>query len=340
MAETNRQIRLAARPVGAPKDSDFALTEGPIPSPGPDEMLVRVVYLSLDPYMRGRMKDAPSYAPPVGLGEVMVGGAVGEVMVSRAEGYAAGDIVEGSLGWQAYACAKPAEVRRVDPALAPISTAVGVLGMPGLTAYFGLLDVGRPAPGDTVVVSAASGAVGAVVGQIAKIKGCRAVGIAGSDAKVAYVREELGFDAAINYRTEDVDRALGAACPDGVQVYFDNTGGPITDAVFNHITRGARSVICGQISQYNLAEPDLGPRNLRVLIVHRARIEGFLVFDYADRYPEGLAALAGWIADGRLSYREDIAEGLEHAPAAFRGMLEGRNFGKQLVRVGPEPAVP
>ncbi len=338
MAESNRQIRLAARPSGAPKDSDFELVETPMPTPGEGETLVRVAYLSLDPYMRGRMNDAPSYAPPVAIGEVMVGGAVGEVMESKAAGFAAGDIVEGRLGWQSHALARVEDVRKVDPALAPISTAVGVLGMPGLTAYFGLLDVGQPTPGQTVVVSAASGAVGAVVGQIARIKGCRAIGIAGSDEKVAYVTGELGFDAGINYRTQDVDAALAEAAPGGVDVYFDNVGGPVTDAVFNHINRRARIVICGQVSQYNMTEPDLGPRNLRFLIVHRARIEGFLVFDYQDRYDEGLAALAGWIADGRLKYREDITDGLENAPAAFRGMLEVRNFGKQLVRVGAEPA--
>ncbi len=261
-------------------------------------------------------------------------------MASEAAGFSAGDIVEGRLGWRTHALARAEDVRKVDPALAPISTALGVLGMPGLTAYFGLLDVGRPVPGQTVVVSAASGAVGAVVGQIARIEGCRAVGIAGSDEKVAYVTGELGFDAGINYRTHDVDTALRDAAPDGVDVYFDNVGGPVTDAVFNHVNRRARIVICGQVSQYNLTEPDLGPRNLRFLIVHRARIEGFLVFDYQNRYDEGLAALAGWIADGRLKYREDITDGLENAPAAFRGMLEGRNFGKQLVRVGPEPAGP
>ena len=340
MPESSRQVRLAARPSGAPKDSDFELTETPMPTPGEGEMLVRVAYLSLDPYMRGRMNDAPSYAPPVAIGEVMVGGAVGEVVASEAAGFSAGDIVEGRLGWRTHALARAEDVRKVDPALAPISTALGVLGMPGLTAYFGLLDVGRPVPGQTVVVSAASGAVGAVVGQIARIEGCRAVGIAGLDEKVAYVTGELGFDAGINYRTQDVDTALRDAAPDGVDVYFDNVGGPVTDAVFNHVNRRARIVICGQVSQYNLTEPDLGPRNLRFLIVHRARIEGFLVFDYQNRYDEGLAALAGWIADGRLKYREDITDGLENAPAAFRGMLEGRNFGKQLVRVGPEPAGP
>jgi NADPH-dependent curcumin reductase CurA len=338
MAESNRQVRLAARPSGAPADGDFELVEAPMPTPVEGEMLVRAIYLSLDPYMRGRMSDAPSYAPPVAIGEVMVGAAVGEVMASEAAGFAAGDIVEGRLGWQTHALARPRDVRKVDPALAPISTALGVLGMPGLTAYFGLLDVGRPEAGQTVVVSAASGAVGAIVGQIARIKGCRAVGIAGSDEKVAYLGADLGFDAGINYRTWDVDAALGEAAPEGVDVYFDNVGGPVTDAVFNHINRRARIVVCGQISQYNLTEPDLGPRNLRVLIVHRARIEGFLVFDYLERYDEGLAALAGWIADGRLHYREDITDGLENAPAAFRGMLEGANFGKQLVRVGAEPA--
>ncbi len=334
----NRKIVLAARPSGLPVESDFRLVEEAMPEPGAGQVLVRGVDLSLDPYMRGRMNDAPSYAPPVGLGELMVGGVVGEVMASEDPGFAAGDIVEGPLGWQEYGVADASALRKVDPGLAPISTAVGVLGMPGLTAYFGLLEICRPEAGNTVVVSAAAGAVGAVVGQIAKIKGCRAVGIAGSDTKLDYLKDELGFDATINYKNEgDLDGALGRACPDGIDVYFDNVGGVVTDAVLGRLAMRARIAICGQISQYNLTKPDLGPRNLRFLLVNRAHMEGFLIFDYAKRYAEGLAQLATWIGEGRLKYKEDVAQGIENAPAAFKRLFTGENLGKQLVRLGPEP---
>ena len=229
-------------------------------------------------------------------------------------------------------------VRKIDPTVAPISTALGVLGMPGLTAYFGLLEVGQPKAGETVVVSAASGAVGGLVGQIAKLKGCRAVGLAGSDAKVRYLTEELGYDAGINYRTaSDLDQALRAACPGGIDVYFDNVGGRITEAVSRHVNMFARFAVCGLVSQYNLAEPELAPRNERFVLVSRVRIQGFLVFDFAARYKEGLAQLTEWLRQGRLRYREDIVEGLEQAPAALTALLQGRNFGKMLVRVGPDP---
>ena len=338
MRNQNRKIVLAARPSGLPAEGDFRLVEEAMPEPGAGEVLVRGVYLSLDPYMRGRLNDAPSYAPPVGLGEVMVGGAVGEVMRSEDPGFAPGDVVEGPLGWQEYGVATASALRKVDTGAAPISTAVGVLGMPGLTAYFGLTEICRPEAGNTVVVSAAAGAVGAVVGQIAKIKGCRAVGLAGSDAKVAYLTDELGFDAAINYKSVgDLDAALRQACPQGIDVYFDNVGGVVSDAVFRHLGLRARIAICGQISQYNLTEPDLGPRNLRFMLVNRARMEGFLVFDFAPRYGEGLTQLGAWIGDGRLKYKEDVVEGLENAPAAFLRLFTGENFGKQLVKLGDEP---
>ena len=338
MPQVNRQICLAARPGGFPKEGDFELVEAPVPEAGADEMLVRVIYLSLDPYMRGRMSDAASYARPLQIGEVMVGGAVGEVVQSNAPDFASGDIVVSHFGWQKYGIAKAKEARKIDPSLAPLSTAVGVLGMPGLTAYFGLLEIGRPKAGETVVVSAASGAVGAVVGQIAKIQGCRAVGIAGSDRKIGYITRELGFDAGINYKSAaDLGAALGEACPNGIAVYFDNVGGTTTDTIMHHINQGARIAICGMISQYNLEQVELGPRGHRALLINRARMEGFLVFDFAERYPEGLARLAFWIQEGRLKYLEDIAEGLENAPKAFIGMLKGENFGKQLVRIGPEP---
>jgi hypothetical protein len=336
---THRQVRLAARPVGFPKESDFRIVEGPVPSAGPGEILVRTVYLSLDPYMRGRMSDARSYVPPVTLGDVMEGGTVGEVVRSNHPGFAEGDVVEGRLGWQEYAVSAGKGVRKIDPTLAPISTALGVLGMPGLTAYFGLLEVGQPKPGETVVVSAASGAVGGLVGQIAKLRGCRAVGLAGSDAKVTYITRELGYDAGINYRTApDLDAALQAACPNGIDVYFDNVGGRITQAVSRHVNTFARFAICGLISQYNLTEPELAPRNERFVLTSRVRIQGFIVFDFAARYKEGLAQLGAWVREGTLKYREDVVDGLESAPGALIGLLQGKNFGKMLVRVGPEPA--
>jgi NADPH-dependent curcumin reductase CurA len=335
---THHQVRLAARPVGFPKESDFRIVEAPVPAAGPGEILVRTVYLSLDPYMRGRMSDARSYVPPVALGDVMEGGTVGEVVRSNHPGFAVGDVVEGRLGWQEYAVSAGKGVRKIDSTIAPISTALGVLGMPGLTAYFGLLEVGQPKPGETVVVSAASGAVGGLVGQIAKLRGCRAVGLAGSDAKVAYITGELGYDAGINYRTApDLDAALQAACPNGVDVYFDNVGGRITEAVSRHVNTFARFAICGLISQYNLTEPELAPRNERFVLTSRVRIQGFIVFDFAARYKEALAQLGAWVRDGKLKYREDVVEGLERAPAALIGLLQGRNFGKMLVRVGPEP---
>jgi NADPH-dependent curcumin reductase CurA len=335
----HRQVRLAARPVGYPKAGDFRLVESPVPEPAPGEFLVRVIYLSLDPYMRGRMSDARSYVPPVGLGDVMEGGTVGEVVRSSHPGFAVGDVVEGRLGWQEYAVSAGKGVRKIDPTLAPISTALGVLGMPGLTAYFGLLEVGQPKAGETVVVSAASGAVGGLVGQIAKLQGCRAVGLAGTDAKVDYLTRELGYDAGINYRTTpDLDTALRAACPKGIDVYFDNVGGQITEAVSRHVNLFARIAVCGLMSQYNLAQPEVAPRNERFVLVNRVRIQGFIVFDFAARYKEGLAQLADWMRQGKLKYREDVVEGLEQAPGALVGLLQGKNFGKMLVRVGPDPA--
>lgn len=330
----NRQILLAARPVGAPKESDFDLVSKPIPDPGPGEVLVRALYLSLDPYMRGRMSGAKSYTEPVALGAVMVGGVVGEVVRSESRRFAVGDIVEGLLGWQEYAVARASTLRRFDTSIEPVSYALGILGMPGMTAYFGLLEVGRPKPGDTVVVSAASGAVGSLVGQIAKIGGCRVVGTAGSDEKVAYVRDRLGFDAAINYRTcTDLSAALAEACPNGIDVYFDNVGGPVTDAVIDQLALKARVVVCGYISQYNLTEPYRGPSHLRQILIKRARVEGFLVLDWLDRYPEGLARMAAWLENGQLTYKEHVVEGLEAAPRGLIDLLEGRNFGKMLVKI-------
>jgi NADPH-dependent curcumin reductase CurA len=337
MPQTNKQITLATRPTGMPKESNFKLVESPIPQPGPGEILVRMLYVSVDPYMRGRMNDVKSYAPPVQIGEVMGGAAVGRIIASQNPRFAASDFVEGLFGWQEYAVSNGKGVRKLDPKLAPVSTALGILGMPGLTAYFGLLDIGKPRAGETVVVSGAAGAVGSIVGQIAKIKGCRVVGIAGSDQKVAWLRDELGFDAAFNYKTtEDYVAKLEELCPDGVDVYFDNVGGAITDAVFRLINVGARIVVCGQIAQYNAEKPETGPRLLWHLIVKQARAEGFLVFQFASRYAEGLKQLAEWLRQGKLKYREQFVDGIENTPRAFIGMLQGENTGKQLVRVAVE----
>ncbi|HEV7667060.1 MAG TPA: NADP-dependent oxidoreductase [Thermoanaerobaculia bacterium] len=334
MAKVNRQITLAARPVGFPKVSDFHLDYSPLPSPAAGEVLVRSVYLSLDPYMRRRMNDAESYARPVALGEVMTGGAVAFVLESANPRFRVGDAVEGMLGWQEYAVAEGRELRKIDLGLAPISTALGVLGRPGLTAYFGLLDICEPQRGETVVVSGAAGAVGMMVGQIAKIKGCRVIGVAGSDAKVSWLEDELGFDAAFNYTTDtDFERRLRDLCPDGIDVYFDNVGGTITDAVVRRINPKARIAICGQISQYNLEQPENGPRWLCQLIVKQAKVEGFRVSEFAERFPEGLEQLAAWLQEGKLKYREDVAQGIESAPQAFIGMLHGKNQGKQLVQL-------
>ncbi len=340
--DVNRRIVLASRPAGRPSEENFRLEEAPVPEPGEGEVLVRAIYLSLDPYMRGRMRAAKSYARPVEIGEVMTGGVVGRVVASRNPAFREGEIVVGQLGWQDYAVSDGKELRRVDPTLAPISTALGVLGMPGLSAYFALLDVGRPKAGETVLVSAASGAVGGLVGQIARIKGCRAVGIAGTPAKVAYCTDELGYDACLNYRdygsAEALTEALAGVAPEGVDVYFDNVGGWITDGVIPAMALRGRIVVCGQISQYNLEKPETGPRWVWQFIVKRLRMEGFLVFDYADRSREGLEQLAAWLREGRLRYREDITEGLENAPRALIGLLEGENFGKKLIRVSDPPA--
>lgn len=330
----NRRILLTARPEGLPKPTDFRLVETPAPEPGDGEMLLRTLYLSLDPYMRGRMRDAKSYAPPVPLDEVMVGGVVGEVTASRHPDYAVGDIVEGRTGWQEYGLSDGAGMRRVDPSLAPVSTALGILGMPGLTAYFGLRDIGRVEAGDTVLVTAASGAVGAVVGQIAKIMGCYVVGVAGGPQKTAYILDELGFDAAIDYKSgADLGTAVATACPKGVDVYFDNVGGAISDVALDHLARGARVVICGTISQTSLEEPEPGPRVQGKLMTAWASMQAFNVFQFADRHDESRAQLAQWLADGTLKYREDVVDGLENAPAAFIGMLQGKNFGKLVVKV-------
>ncbi len=329
----NRQVTLASRPHGEPRETDFALVEGGIPKPGAGEVLVRALYLSVDPYQRGRMSEARSYARSLELGDVVTAQAVGEVVESNHSRFTAGEVVVGQLGWQEYAVAPVHALRRV-PAEVPPSAALHVLGTTGLTAYFGLLDVGRPLPGDTVVVSGAAGAVGQLVGQIAKLAGCRTVGIAGGAEKTQELTEIYGYDAGIDYKGDDVAAGLKDACPDGVGVYFDNVGGGITDAVLRRLALHARVVVCGQISQYNNTEPELGPRNLGALIVFRARVEGFLVTDYAHRFDEALRRLAAWLSEGRLRYSEHLTEGIENTPRAFIGMLRGENRGKALVKLG------
>jgi NADPH:quinone reductase len=333
----NRQIILVARPEGLPQETDFQLIETELSEAAKGQFLVRTEYLSVDPYMRGRLSEAKSYAEPVGIGQLMVGGTVGTVLQSQHPEYRVGEVVVGYWGWQEYAVLDGRELHRFDRNLAPISTALGVLGMPGLTAYFGLLDIGQPKPGETVFVSGAAGAVGSIVGQIAKIHGCRVVGSAGSPAKVEHLVRELRFDAAFNYKdVTDYAAELERLCPQGIDVYYDNVGGPLTDAAFTQINRRARIVVCGQIDQYNATRPPRGPRLLWHLIVKRARAEGFLVFDFIDRFGEAQGRIAQWLREGRLSYRETIAEGLENAPKAFIGLFRGENLGKQLVHVARE----
>ena len=338
MPDLNRQIILANRPDGYPVESDFELVESSIPDPVEGEILVRTIYLSVDPYMRGRMNvSQKSYAAPVGDREVITGGVVGEVVKSKHDQFQVGDIAQCQLGWQAYGTMAGEDARKNDPDLAPISTSLGILGMPGLTAYFGLLEVCEPQAGETVFISGAAGAVGSIVGQIAKIKGCQAIGSAGTDQKVEHIVSDLGFDAAYNYKTtSDYVAKIAELCPDGVDVYFDNVGGTQTDAVFPNFNIGARISICGQISQYNLKKPELGPRLFFHFIVKRLRMRGFLVFDFVERHEQALTEMANWLKTNKLQYRETITDGLENAPTAFISMLKGGNLGKQLVKVSNE----
>jgi NADPH-dependent curcumin reductase CurA len=330
-AIANRQFRLAARPEGAISASDFTLATEPAAEPGEGEVLVKVTYLSLDPAMRGWMRDAPSYIPPVELGAVMRAGGVGVVLESRDPKFAPGDRVTGALNVQEYATIKGKGLTKIDTRLAPETVWLNVLGMPGMTAYFGLLEIGAPVAGQTVVVSGAAGAVGATVGQIAKIKGCRAVGIAGGPQKCAYLLE-LGFDAAIDYKNENVHAGLKQHCPDGIDVYFDNVGGDILDAALARLAMHARIVICGAISQYNSTSVQ-GPKNYLSLLVKRARMQGMVVFDYADRYATGAMEMAGWMAQGKLASREDVVEGLETFPDTLNKLFRGENFGKLVLKV-------
>ena len=336
-APSNLQVKLRRRPVGAATAQDFELAEAPVPEPGEGDVLVRVIWLSLDPYMRGRMSDAKSYVPPVGIGEVMGGGAVGEVIASRHAAFRPGEIVVGSADWQQYAAVPGASLSPLDLGGLPLSAALGVLGMPGLTAWVGMADIGKPKPGETVVVSAATGAVGSVAGQIARLRGARVVGIAGGAAKCAYARDELGFVACADHRGGGLDAALDAACPDGIDVYFENVGGAVQAAVFPRLRDFARMAMCGMVAEYNDAEPAPGP-SLMPVVRKRLRIEGFIVSDQYDRMAEWRAFAIPRVLDGSLRYREDVVDGLEHAPEAFIGLLAGRNFGKLVVRVGPDAA--
>jgi NADPH-dependent curcumin reductase CurA len=333
MAALNHQFRLAARPVGLPKPTDWDYTEEPVPEPGEGEVLIKILYLSMDPAMRGWMNDGRSYIAPVGIGDVMRALAAGEVIASNHPDVAVGEHVTGLLGVQEYAVAHGNAVIKVDPTLAPLPVYLGALGMPGMTAYFGLLDIGRPQEGETVVVSCAAGAVGSVVGQIAKLKGARAVGIAGGPEKCSFLVEELGFDAAIDYKSEDLDAALAQHCPKGIDVYFDNAGGEILDAALARLARNARVIICGAISQYNATSAVEGPSNYLSLLVNHASMTGFVVSDYGDRYAQGAMEMAGWLAAGKLKAREDIAEGLESFPDTLLRLFAGQNTGKLVLEL-------
>lgn len=341
MTETIRRIALASRPSGAPTPSNFRLEEAALPDLLDGQVLLETIYLSLDPYMRGRMSDAKSYAEPIAIGDVMVGATVSRIKQTRHRDWNEGDIVVAYSGWQTHAISDGSDLRRIDPALAPISTGLGVLGMTGFTAYAGLHNIGRPKPGETVVVAAASGAVGSVVGQIARIGGARAVGIAGGPKKCAFVKNELGFDVAIDHRDPDFARQLAEACPDGIDVYFENVGGDVWDAVLPLLNDFARVPLCGMISHYNDGTADKSstdrlPASMKVIQQKSITVRGFMNVEFIDQQPAFLEQAAAWIADGRLKYREDIVDGLENAPAAFIGLLEGRNFGKLIVRVSGE----
>jgi NADPH-dependent curcumin reductase CurA len=334
MTTKNKQVLLAARPKGAPVESDFRLVETELRDPEEGEVVVKNRFLSLDPYMRGRMSEAKSYAASVAIGDVMIGGTVGEVVRSRHATYREGDFVVGSLGWQQYSLSTGAGMMKVDPGKVPLSAYLGAVGMPGVTAWYGLHDIGKPKPGETVVVAAASGAVGAVVGQLAKIAGCRAIGIAGGKDKCEYVTGTLGFDACLDHHDAALKERFRDATPDGVDIYFENVGGAILDMVLGRLNPFARIPLCGLVSQYNATEP-YGVKNFGSLLTNRVSVQGFIVSEHMERWPLALTELGAHVAEGRITYRESIAKGLEQAPSAFIGMLEGKNFGKQLVELVP-----
>lgn len=336
MEAVNHQFRLAARPKGMVVREDFDYVEEPIPELGDGQVLVKILYVSLDPAMRGWMNEGRSYVPPVQIGEVMRAATAGRVVESKSDKLAVGDDVSGWLGVQEYAVCDASAVFKVDTGVVPLPTYIGALGMPGMTAYFGLLEVGAPKEGETVVVSGAAGAVGSVVGQIAKIKGCRVVGIAGGPDKCAWIVDELGFDAAIDYKGEDVNEALRKHCPEGVDVYFDNVGGDILDAALARLARGARVVLCGAISQYNNLDAIRGPSNYMSLLVNRARMQGFVVVDYMGRAAEAMSEMGAWIAEGKLVAREDVVEGFKAFPDALLKLFAGENVGKLVLKVGAE----
>jgi len=336
MENRNRQVLLKRRPTGSPTVADFDIADGPVPDPGEGEVLVRGIYLSLDPYMRGRISGARSYARPVDVGAVIEGRVVGQVARSRDPAFREGDCVYGGYGWQLYSAVPGKDLLKLDPAEAPLSTALGVLGMPGLTAFVGLSEIGRPQRGETVVVSAASGAVGAVVGQLARRAGAHAVGIAGGADKCRYVEAELGFDACIDHRSGDLGAALDRACPNGIDVYWENVGGAVQHAVFPRLNDFGRAVMCGMVSEYNDVEPRPGP-NLMAVVRKRIKIQGFIVSDQWQRFGEYRAMAAPLVRSGELKYREDIVDGLDRAPEAFIGLLQGRNFGKLLVKLSEDP---
>lgn len=331
--KTTKEIQLANRPKGTPSNDDFAFVEKEISSPAAGEVLVKTLYLSVDPYMRGRMRDVKSYVAPFELNKAISGGVLAEVIESNSDLLKKGDIVNGTLDWAEYSIAKADKVQKVDPSVAPITTRLGILGLTGLTAYFGLLDIGKPQPGETVVVSGAAGAVGSVVGQIAKLKGARAVGIAGSQDKIDYLINELGFDAAVNYKSASFKEDLKNALPDGVDVYFDNVGGEVSDEVIWQMNRNARVVLCGSISSYNKPGGDIGPRIQWKFITTSSMMKGFTLGDYAADFKTGAADLGKWLQEGKLKYEETIVEGFENTPQAFFGLFEGSNLGKQLVKV-------
>ena len=336
-----KRIVLASRPAGEPKLSDFRTEEYQVPTPGEGQVLLRTIWLSLDPYMRGRMSEGPSYAQPVPIGGVMEGGTVSEVIASNNTAFAKGDIVLSRAGWQTHALSDGNGLRKIDPKLAPISTAIGVLGMPGMTAYTGLLEIGKPQPGENVVVAAASGAVGSAVGQIAKIKGARAVGIAGGKDKCDFVKKELGFDECLDHHETDLAAKLKFACPKGIDVYFENVGGAVFEAVFPLLNTFARVPVCGLIAHYNETEakpPKWAASLMRAILTKRLTFRGFIVGDFAARHGDFLRDMPQWVREGKVKYKEFVTEGLDSAPQALIGLLKGTNFGKQLVRVGPEKA--
>jgi NADPH-dependent curcumin reductase CurA len=335
---TSREIRLKRRPTGLPGAGDFELAEVRLPEPESGELLVRNIYMSVDPYMRGRMREQESYTPAFRLGEPLSGGAVGEVVRSRHDGFRTGDFVLNQRGWREYFLSTGSGLTKVDPALAPLRAYLGVLGMPGMTAYVGLLDIGQPQAGETVFVSAASGAVGSVVCQIAKIKGCRVVGSAGSDEKVAWLLDDAGIDAAINYkRVDDLAAALREGAPDGIDLYFDNVGGAHLQAALGRMNNFGRIVLCGMIARYNDPQPEPGPNNLMLAVSRRLRLQGFIVSDHYDRLPQFHTDMATWIAQGRIKWHETVVEGIEQTPAAFVRLFSGEKLGKMLVQIGPDP---